>query len=568
MPRFVPLTCALLLTAAPLLARPTYTGYSGAPGRGTCASSCHGGSNGTVTVDGFPALYTPGTPYTVTVSRASGSTISNFNGSCRLGSGTSNAGVLSTGSGTAVYSTNGETNGVRMSSNNHASATFVWTAPAAGSGEATLYLGAFQGTSMNSGQTTAIELVTQEDTAGAPLELAVAGWEVSGDDDGDGVAEPGESFFLSVELLNEGAGATATLQGVLAGDGEWIDVLDAMDAWPALEPGETAAGDGGFQLQVDAGAPGLFEAGLTLLVGAGEEMLELPLTLPVGERVELWSDACEVPGGWSHDAPEGWMDGWGLAAEPVHGGAAAWLSSAGVGFYPDNCDSRLATELLDLTDGARLDFWHSMDSEISSSFPDSAFDGGVLELQLEGSEDWLPLEAAYDHWFRGRTGAGDPATHPFVAERPCFAGEFGWRLEEVDLSAWAGQRARVAFRFGSDNGTSGLGWALDDLTLTGAAADVAVPLVPVRPRALALEPAFPNPFNPSTTLAFTLPRSAEARLAVYDLGGRLRAVLQDGPLPAGRHERSLDGAAFASGLYVVRLDAGGETASQRVLLVK
>lgn len=123
----------------------TYTGYSGAPGRQTCASSCHGSGTGTITVSGFPTSYTPGQAYTVTVSRTGTVNIANFNASARVGTGTANAGTIAAGTLTSVYNVSGETNGVHFASGPQSSGTFSWTAPVAGTGTVRLYLGGHQG---------------------------------------------------------------------------------------------------------------------------------------------------------------------------------------------------------------------------------------------------------------------------------------------------------------------------------------------------------------------------------------------------------------------------------------
>ncbi|HEY3296603.1 MAG TPA: hypothetical protein VGL38_14325 [bacterium] len=124
----------------------TYTGYSGAPGRSTCASSCHGSGTGTITVSGFPTSYTPGQAYTVTVSRTGTTAIANFNASCRVGTGSTNAGTIAAGTATSTYNATGETNGVHFTAGQQALGTFSWTAPVAGTGTVRLYLGGHQGT--------------------------------------------------------------------------------------------------------------------------------------------------------------------------------------------------------------------------------------------------------------------------------------------------------------------------------------------------------------------------------------------------------------------------------------
>jgi hypothetical protein len=140
---------------------PIVTGYSGAPGTsGTCASSCHGTSGGTITVTGFPTIYTPGQTYTVTVRHSSGSSIANFNCSIRTGTGSNNAGTITAGLNTETYNVTGETNGVHFTSRDRDSGNFTWTAPNTGTGTCRLYLGGLQGTT--TGQNSTIVQVTYE----------------------------------------------------------------------------------------------------------------------------------------------------------------------------------------------------------------------------------------------------------------------------------------------------------------------------------------------------------------------------------------------------------------------
>jgi uncharacterized repeat protein (TIGR01451 family) len=94
------------------------------------------------------------------------------------------------------------------------------------------------------------------------------------------------------------------------------------------------------------------------------------------------------------------------------------------------------------------------------------------------------------------------------------------------------------------------------------------------PFAFALEQNWPNPFNPSTQIGFTLPAGVEqARVAVYDLLGRETwSAALDRP-DAGPHRmvwngETLSGARAASGVYLVRLTAGGASAVRRMMLVK
>lgn len=73
------------------------------------------------------------------------------------------------------------------------------------------------------------------------------------------------------------------------------------------------------------------------------------------------------------------------------------------------------------------------------------------------------------------------------------------------------------------------------------------------PSGVVLEPNYPNPFNPSTTLAFELAASSSVRLDVFDTAGRMVRSLDAGTRSAGRHEVLFDAGGLASGTYMARL---------------
>ncbi|MBU0509095.1 T9SS type A sorting domain-containing protein [bacterium] len=80
--------------------------------------------------------------------------------------------------------------------------------------------------------------------------------------------------------------------------------------------------------------------------------------------------------------------------------------------------------------------------------------------------------------------------------------------------------------------------------------------------------AYPNPFNPVTTIAASLPRATEVRLAIYDVQGRRIRVLRDEPMTAGTHRISFDGSALPTGVYFARLEAANIVRTEKLLLLK
>jgi hypothetical protein len=80
--------------------------------------------------------------------------------------------------------------------------------------------------------------------------------------------------------------------------------------------------------------------------------------------------------------------------------------------------------------------------------------------------------------------------------------------------------------------------------------------------------AYPNPFNPATTLTFDLPEAAPIRLTVYNLLGQPVAMLADGLFEAGTHAVVFDGAHLPSGVYLYRLETPQGSLTRTMTLMK
>ncbi len=93
------------------------------------------------------------------------------------------------------------------------------------------------------------------------------------------------------------------------------------------------------------------------------------------------------------------------------------------------------------------------------------------------------------------------------------------------------------------------------------------------PQVTQMAGAWPNPFNPQTTVAFDLAQADHARVLIYDLQGRVVRRLVDEALPAGRHTavwqgRDDSGRSMASGVYFARLEAESGGGMTKLVLVK
>ncbi len=88
------------------------------------------------------------------------------------------------------------------------------------------------------------------------------------------------------------------------------------------------------------------------------------------------------------------------------------------------------------------------------------------------------------------------------------------------------------------------------------------------PRRVALDKNYPNPFNPSTNITYTLPRATETTLAVYNLLGRRVATLVDETQKAGTHSVEFDASNLSSGVYIYRLMTDEANLSRKMMLLK
>lgn len=88
------------------------------------------------------------------------------------------------------------------------------------------------------------------------------------------------------------------------------------------------------------------------------------------------------------------------------------------------------------------------------------------------------------------------------------------------------------------------------------------------PSAFVLEQNAPNPFNPTTRIAFSLEQASWASLKVFDLQGSQVATLVDGLTEAGEHRVSFDASRLASGVYFYALEAEGLVQTRKMVLMK
>ncbi|MCX5754306.1 MAG: FG-GAP-like repeat-containing protein, partial [Candidatus Krumholzibacteria bacterium] len=211
----------------------------------------------------------------------------------------------------------------------------------------------------------------------------------------------------------------------------------------------------------------------------------------------------------------------------------------------------------------------------AGQMPSAISIGGAVEIMSGGPAgdfySWNPLgEPVYGFPIGLGGGAGVSAAADDI--------DRDGTIELVTIAGASGGSIRCYELIG-DYQTSQLWWPMfrHDRARTGCYGAV-VPtgvddVANATPSATRITSIYPNPFNPSTRIAFELSARARVELAIYDVSGRRVAVVLDGEMGAGRYEvawhgRTVSGGTAASGIYFCTLRAGDAAETRKIVLVR
>ena len=129
----------------------------------------------------------------------------------------------------------------------------------------------------------------------------------------------------------------------------------------------------------------------------------------------------------------------------------------------------------------------------------------------------------------------------------------------------------------SDSEDESQGWYVDDINLVlnqdmppNVNTDSFINNIPNQ---LALQPSYPNPFNPNTKISFSIPKLSDVDMQVVDINGRKIRNLLNNTLASGNHNVSWDGTNnsgvnMSSGIYFIILNVDGVILSQKLSLIR
>ncbi len=226
---------------------------------------------------------------------------------------------------------------------------------------------------------------------------------------------------------------------------------------------------------------------------------------------------------------------------------------------------------------------------VGGAVGDQDVDGGCTTL-LSPIFDLSTADRAFVRYWRWYGEGGNSTDDAFVVQITSNGSSWvqlesvpnianSWTLVNEEITGLVPLTSTVQLRFlACDLNTAGLvEAAIDDIALETYDANLtAVPGDATPQWSLSLQQSQPNPFRPGdgpTTLRFSLESQTRARLAVYDIAGRLVRTLTDGAFAPGEHALSWDGKdahgqQVSSGVYFYRLEAQGQSQSRSLVLVR
>ncbi|MFC2085725.1 T9SS type A sorting domain-containing protein [Bacteroidota bacterium] len=225
--------------------------------------------------------------------------------------------------------------------------------------------------------------------------------------------------------------------------------------------------------------------------------------------------------------------------------------------------------------------WEQADEVWSIS--GNSYDGGPAALVLSPID--LPSDAAdirfellHDYQLasgvrahvkatmdKGRTWTTIEPINGYPASGVGFSGNGDDVLSVFSLASYAAQQVQIRLEFASDESLSGPEfWRIQSAFAVFKANGDRFTV----PRSLTLHPNFPDPFQQSTTLSYTIPEPTIVNLAVFDVLGRRIAQIVDEPMEAGTYTRHWNASGMAGGTYFLRLQTKSGQAVETVSIIR
>lgn len=265
---------------------------------------------------------------------------------------------------------------------------------------------------------------------------------------------------------------------------------------------------------------------------AGEIFGEAVTSIQVGQFLLQESfEGSWPPAGWSVNTP---VYGWYRTDKAAKSGNYA----AAVRHYHTQGPAILESPQINLTGGEKMEFyWMDRDADVTKVI---GLDSTYLEIYADSQWQLLKVNSAENI-------------------QPTFV------KEEIDLNAFSGKTVKFRWRDITDETIYTQGCVLDDIRI--GKGFTGINESNHRPEKISISN-YPNPFNPTTRISYTLPIANNVKLSIYNVRGELVKTLINSRQMAGEHSVVFDGAALNSGVYFYKLETKEQSITGRMMFIK
>ncbi len=263
----------------------------------------------------------------------------------------------------------------------------------------------------------------------------------------DGLADPGETFNLIVNYVNNGAVAAYNLTSNIMSLSDDVTLITSQQLIPTIPAGAVAQAVYELSLSPDVIVGNNITFYLTFLGEAVEAQNEVFL-LNVG-TTGMFEDFEADNGSFEAQPTNGWE--WGTdSTAGAHSGSKAWGTRINQQ-YPNNVNWTLTSPPIFIGGNFVLEFFHWFDTELN-------YDGGNVKISANNGSSWTLLTPENGYTQQNVAALNGPG----------FAGNSsGWTQARFSLGAYSNQTVRIRWTFAADTMIQGQGWYIDDVQTTG-----------------------------------------------------------------------------------------------------
>lgn len=299
----------------------------------------------------------------------------------------------------------------------------------------------------------------------------------------------------------------------------------------ASNPGTTGfpLNDGATQI-INAGIDGYWTINTTTLIG-GTYTLDLTADGFSGVSVVSSLRILKRPTGGGNWTLQGTHSpGTGILTTPiVHRTGMSGFSEFGIGAAADNALPVELSSFYTSVVGNSIKLNWKTETEVNNY-------GFEIERQSHTSSSLNVLGWEKIGFVNGNGNTNSPKSYSFV-DKTVLSGKYSYRLKQIDNDGKYEFSNTVEVDLGS-------------------------------PTKFELSPNYPNPFNPTTTIRFSLPEASDVKLTIYNILGQEVQTLINGEMAAGIHTIDFGAQNLSSGIYIYKLEAGSFIQTKKMTVLK